>query len=291
MNSNYGVQYVQPVPGSAAFPVSGAVTATGLPAALGQTTMSASTPVVIASDQTSSYATVSPAGQASTASTVVVTGSGDLVFTDLRSARAGLELDEGLSGKLYLRDEKGNLAVELDKVEGSRMEIGLPPGRYAAVLVDRDERSQASVLVAAGGRASLAPGDFRVAQHPQPSGNRLHKDRHAALDAARPVTAAALQDQEACRLDPLSDDQYLVTFVHRSTLANSATVRGRVSNERVGYENRRQHFPAIAHKNLQARSTPVRLSHPTSPSVLFYGIADSSRSSPSWKGQFLSRLE
>ncbi len=92
---------------------------------------------------------------------ISLTGSGDLVFTDLRSARAGLELDEGLSGRLYLRDEKGNLAVELDKVEGSRMEIGLPPGRYAAVLVDRDERSQASVLVAAGGRATLAPGDFR----------------------------------------------------------------------------------------------------------------------------------
>ena len=51
------------------------VVADGLPAALGQTTMAASSPVVLASDQLASYATVAPAGQASTASVVVLAGS------------------------------------------------------------------------------------------------------------------------------------------------------------------------------------------------------------------------
>ena len=92
---------------------------------------------------------------------ISLTGSGDLVFTDLRSALAGLDLDEGLAGKLYLRDERGKLALELEKIEGKPMEIGLAPGKYAAVLVDRDERSQATVQVASGKRATLAAADFR----------------------------------------------------------------------------------------------------------------------------------
>ena len=91
-----------------------------------------------------------------------LTGSGDLVVTDLRTAKAGLDLDEDLAGKLYLRDAKGNLVVELDKSEGKRMEIGLPPGRYGAVLVDRDDRLQASVTVSDGSRSNLAESDFRA---------------------------------------------------------------------------------------------------------------------------------
>jgi hypothetical protein len=49
-------------------------TVTGAPAALGQATMAASSPVVLASDQLASYAMVTPAGQVSTASTVVLAG-------------------------------------------------------------------------------------------------------------------------------------------------------------------------------------------------------------------------
>jgi len=90
-----------------------------------------------------------------------LTGSGDLVFTDLRSSRAGLRLSEDISGKLYLRDERGRLAVELDKVEGRLMEIGLSLGKYTVVLVDRDERSQADVVVSANGKAALAKADFK----------------------------------------------------------------------------------------------------------------------------------
>jgi hypothetical protein len=122
---------------------------------------------------------------------ISLTGSGDLVLSDLRSAKAGLELAEALSGKLYLRDERGNLAVELEKVEGKRMEIGLAPGRYTAVLVDRDERSQAEFLVSEGRRGSLSPADFRglkadptVARGAEPS---------AAEPAAASLSASAAQ--------------------------------------------------------------------------------------------------
>lgn len=63
-----------------------------------------------------------------------LTGSGDLIFTDLRSNDAGLSLAADLAGRMYIRDSRGQLAVELEKTAGKPMEIGLSPGRYDIVL-------------------------------------------------------------------------------------------------------------------------------------------------------------
>jgi hypothetical protein len=92
---------------------------------------------------------------------ISLTGTGDLVFTDLRSSRAGLLLADELDGAIYVRDAKGELAVELDKEAGGRMEIGLPQGKYTVALVKDESRRQASVVVPASGRAFLSSGDFR----------------------------------------------------------------------------------------------------------------------------------
>ena len=92
---------------------------------------------------------------------ISLTGSGDLVVTDLRSSKAGLSLSEELSGSIYVRDVRGNLAVELDKAEGDRMELGLPPGKYTVAMVEGDARSQAEVLVAVGSKPTLRAADFR----------------------------------------------------------------------------------------------------------------------------------
>lgn len=92
---------------------------------------------------------------------ISLTGSGDLVVTDLRSSKAGLILSEELAGSMYVRDAKGNLAVELDKAAGDRMELGLPPGRYSVALIEGNERSQADVAVTVGAKAALRAADFR----------------------------------------------------------------------------------------------------------------------------------
>jgi hypothetical protein len=110
----------------------------------------------LASTENTQYGPQHPAYEIS------LTGSGNLVFTDLRSSRAGLALAESLSGSIYVRDARGNLAVELDKAAGDRMEIGLPPGKYAVAMVDGASRSQADVVVPAGGRAMLMRSDFRA---------------------------------------------------------------------------------------------------------------------------------
>jgi len=109
----------------------------------------------LASTENTQYGPQHPAYEIS------LTGSGDLVFTDLRSSSAGLSLAEDLSGRLYIRDARGALVVELEKPYGKRMELGLPPGTYALSYMDRDVRYQATTTVAQGGRAAVYSGDFR----------------------------------------------------------------------------------------------------------------------------------
>jgi hypothetical protein len=111
----------------------------------------------LASTENTQYGPQHPAYEIS------LTGSGDLVFTDLRSSSAGLALGEDLSGRLYVRDDRGALVVELEKPYGKRMELGLPPGTYALSYMDRDMRYQAAATVRQGGRVEVYAADFKRA--------------------------------------------------------------------------------------------------------------------------------
>ena len=85
-----------------------------------------------------------------------LTGSGDLVLTDLRSSDAGLIVAENIGGRLYFRDDHGTLAVELNKAAGQKIELGLEPGVYSVVLDSKAGRFAADVLVTTRQRGSLS---------------------------------------------------------------------------------------------------------------------------------------
>ncbi len=91
-----------------------------------------------------------------------LTGSGDLVLTDLRNASAGLAVSEDVSGRMYVRDERGLLAVELNKLAGQRVDLGLEPGVYEVVLDKKDARFRSGARIVAGSRATLAFADFKA---------------------------------------------------------------------------------------------------------------------------------
>lgn len=59
-----------------------------------------------------------------------LTGTGDLVLTDLRGTSAGLVLDKQLHGRLFIRSGSGALVAELQKMAGRKVELGLEPGLY-----------------------------------------------------------------------------------------------------------------------------------------------------------------
>jgi uncharacterized protein YjbI with pentapeptide repeats len=66
-------------------------------------------------------------------------GSGDVVMTDLRESTASLKLDADISGRLSIRDDSGILMAEINKQEGSAVELGLEPGSYT-VNVEKNKK-------------------------------------------------------------------------------------------------------------------------------------------------------
>ena len=62
---------------------------------------------------------------------IQLTGSGDVVLTDLREASTTLDLPPDLYGRLFIRDSLGHLTAELNKPAGADMQLGLAPGTCA----------------------------------------------------------------------------------------------------------------------------------------------------------------
>jgi hypothetical protein len=121
-----------------------------------------------------------------------LSGSGDLVLTDLRSSGALLQIGEDVSGRLYVRDAQGNLSVELNKIGGQRAELGLEPGVYSVVLDTRTSRLQGEVRLTGRRPATLSLADLRaapldkaVARGPEPAQSAgASRDSAAAIGAA-----------------------------------------------------------------------------------------------------------
>lgn len=89
-------------------------------------------------------------------------GTGDVVMTDLRSTSAGLELDEDVDGRLFIRDEKGELVAELYKKGGRAMSLGFPAGKYNVRLERAAGYREASVVLQDNYRARLSQKQFVV---------------------------------------------------------------------------------------------------------------------------------
>ena len=65
-----------------------------------------------------------------------LSGTGDVVITDVRHTTATIVLGESLDGRIFIRNAKQELVVELYKPQGRRVEIGLDAGEYE-VRVER----------------------------------------------------------------------------------------------------------------------------------------------------------
>ncbi len=68
---------------------------------------------------------------------IQLSGTGELVLTELRENTASLLVEGGVAGRLYLRDANMRLVAEVGKSAGRPMELGIEPGNYRMVL-ERD---------------------------------------------------------------------------------------------------------------------------------------------------------
>ena len=96
---------------------------------------------------------------------IKMSGTGDVVMTDIRSTTAGLLLAEGLDGRLFVRRGRRHLVAELYKPAGRAIEMGLEPGNYTVSLATGASGSAllvADVALVEGQRIELARADFRV---------------------------------------------------------------------------------------------------------------------------------
>lgn len=130
-------------------------------------------------------------------------GTGDVVMTDLRSTSAGLELDEDVDGRLFIRDANGELVAELYKKAGRAMSLGFPAGKYTVRLERPAEFSEAVVTLQNNRREKLSHRQFAAVSAEQTTlrgeigGNRVCADG----------------DTIACSLDSLDHNgKYRVTF-------------------------------------------------------------------------------
>jgi len=70
-----------------------------------------------------------------------LSGSGDVVMTDVRQTTATLVLADDLEGRFFIRNASQELVVELYKPLGRKVELGLEPGTYE-VRLERDKSSR-----------------------------------------------------------------------------------------------------------------------------------------------------
>lgn len=66
---------------------------------------------------------------------IQMSGTGDVVMTDIRKSSAVLRLTERVSGRLFIHDRQNILVVELNKPRGRTIDLGLEPGKYRVINV------------------------------------------------------------------------------------------------------------------------------------------------------------
>jgi hypothetical protein len=101
-----------------------------------------------------------------------MSGTGDVVMTDVRQTTATLVLGEALEGRFFVRNSVRELIVELYKPRGRRIELAVEAGSYE-VRLERDRESLvARTDVTDGSRVVLDPRQFGQASPSEPTARR-----------------------------------------------------------------------------------------------------------------------
>jgi caspase domain-containing protein len=119
-----------------------------------------------------------------------LSGTGDVVMTDVRQTTAALVLGEDLEGRFFVRTSSHELVVELYKPRGRRVELAVEPGVYEVRL----ERENASLTA----RADVDDGQT-VTMDPRQFGATATESTRSRGDAAPAGNAAPAGDFGARR--------------------------------------------------------------------------------------------
>jgi len=87
---------------------------------------------------------------------IQMTGTGDVVITDIKSKTSGLLLEKKIAGKIYIRNSDNILIAEIQKPYGREMEVALPEGKYSLLNQMDNNILEAKINVTADERYLLA---------------------------------------------------------------------------------------------------------------------------------------
>ncbi len=92
---------------------------------------------------------------------IKMTGTGDVVMTDVRETSASLILSDELNGRFFVRNSQELLVAELDKTAGQTLELGLEPEVYDIHFEQRTQLLHSKVALKRGERFLLENRHFR----------------------------------------------------------------------------------------------------------------------------------
>lgn len=113
-----------------------------------------------ASAETLARTTHTQAGPQHPSYEINLSGSGDLVLTDLRITTAQIILGQDIEGKLFIRDRYKSLVAELRKSKGVPVYVALPPGKYTLTLDSGRNLYETNITLGNGGRVNVSSRDF-----------------------------------------------------------------------------------------------------------------------------------
>ncbi len=89
-----------------------------------------------------------------------MSGTGDVVLTDLRRGEARLRLGRDLAGRVFIHDRAGALVMEFPKAAAAELEVELARGLYRLIVVDESEVREAEVEIAGNGSREIGGESF-----------------------------------------------------------------------------------------------------------------------------------
>jgi hypothetical protein len=101
-------------------------------------------------NETLGHTTKTQAGAQHPSYDINLSGTGEVVMTDVRETSAVLVLDKDLNGRFFIRDANDQLVVELYKLRGRSVELGLEPGDYSVRCEDDSGASISSAALQEG---------------------------------------------------------------------------------------------------------------------------------------------
>ncbi|UCE41169.1 MAG: caspase family protein [Candidatus Aminicenantes bacterium] len=94
---------------------------------------------------------------------IEMSGTGDVVITEIWKSTAVLVLKKDVAGKIYIHNKDNVLVVELNKMAGQEISIGLDSGPYRIISIDDSAIWEATVSLESGKSSELVQAKFSQA--------------------------------------------------------------------------------------------------------------------------------